>query len=91
MGKGQSQDVTALKGYGKSGTVALGANAWGNDGKESILYGGEGFKGYRSPGKTIGKGLNYWGEDDYAAAWGEVFEYQNYYDHDDWNCDHGGC
>ena len=48
-------------------------------------FAGKWYKGYRSPGKAIGKGLNYWGEDDYIAAWGSEMDYYNYDQDDDHN------
>lgn len=35
----------------------------------------------------MGKGLNYWGEDDYTAAWGSEANY--YYNYEDWNYGQG--
>ena len=53
-------------------------------------YGSKGYTGYTSPGKAIGKGLNYWGEDDYAAAWGNDEDYHyNNYGGEEWNYGYG--
>ena len=73
MGKGNGPDgvVAVLKGnngkYGEGGKWGKGK---GKCGKGKGYFVGKGYKGYRSPGKAIGKGFNYWGEDDYTAAWG---------------------
>ena len=61
----------------------------GMNGQGKGYYGGTGQTGYRSPGKVIGKGINYWGEDDYTAAWGSEFENQYNYEYDDWNYGYG--
>ena len=92
MGKGPQQDNTmaALKGngkYGKGGKWGKGKYKGGN-GKG--FNGGKNTKGYRALGKAIGKGLNYWGEDDYAAAWGgESDYYYNQYSGEDWEYGYG--
>ena len=89
MGKGSGQDgaVAALKGahgkYGKGGKKGKG-KGWKGKGN----FNGQGYKGYRSPGKAIGKGFNHWGEDDYTAAW--VSEMGHYgYEYDDWEYGYG--
>ena len=53
-----------------TGKVVNGAKAKERAQRTKDTMVGKGYKAYRSPGKIIGKGLNYWGEDDYTAAWG---------------------
>ena len=36
--------------------------------------------GYRSFGKAVGKGLNYYGQEDYWDVWGDGY----YHDYDEW-------
>ena len=57
----------------------------GTGGKGKHFYGGTNAKGYRTSGKAFGKGLNYWGEDDYAVAWGNEMDYSHDYEYEDWN------
>ena len=87
MGKGQQQDVAALKGMGKYGKGGKLGKGKGKGYKGKNYYGTKGSKGYRFPGKAIEKGLNYWGEDDYAAAWGNEADY--YHNYDDWDYGYG--
>ena len=88
MGKGLQQDsiVAALKGIGKLGK---GGKGKGKGGKGKGHYGGKGNKGYRAPGKAVGKGLNHSGEDDYAAAWGNEDYYHYNYGGGEWEHGHG--
>ena len=71
--------INALKGKGK-----------GYKGKGKGYKGkGKGFKGgYRSPGKAVGKGLNYYSNDDYNDAWGaEQYNYDYEYNGGEWGYD----
>ena len=86
MGKGQQQDISALNGTGKYGKGGKWSKGKGNGVKGNGYYGGKGAKGYTSLGKAIGKGLNYWGEDEYLAAWGN--EHEEYYGYDYRNYGH---
>ena len=72
MGRGTEQDNTmaALEGTGKYWKGGKWAKGKYKGGKGKGFNGGKNTKGYRAFGKAIGKGFNYWGEDDYAAAWG---------------------
>lgn len=71
--------------YGKSGKWGKGK---GKGTKSKGYYGGKCYNGYRSPGKAIGKSLNYWGEDGYIAAWGSEADIY-YYKYDDWDYSYG--
>ena len=55
---------------------------------------GQGFKGggwkggYRSPGKAVGKGFDYYGNEDHAEVSGEELYNSEYNQNgEDWNCD----
>ena len=87
MGKGQRQDVAAQKGAGKQGKGGKWGKGKGKGTQGKGYYGGKGYQGYRSPGKAVGKGLNYWGEDDYIAAWGN--ELENEYNCGEWDYHYG--
>ena len=65
----------------------MGKKGKGKGTKGKDYYGSKGSKGYRSPGKVVGKGLNYWGEDEYTAAWGNEVHY--YYKYDEWDYTYG--
>ena len=49
---------------------------------------GKGYKGYKSFGKAVGKGLNYYSNEDYGEACGEDY-YNDCYKHDQSNWDAG--
>ena len=66
--------------------MASGERARAMEQRANVTMVQKGQTGYRSPGKVVGKGLNYWGEDEYMAAWGNETEYQ--YGNEDLNC---GC
>ena len=74
-------DVNAFKGYGK------GNYKGGYKGKGKGYKGkGKGPKGYRSPGKAVGKGLNYYSNEEFLEAWGDEYNYNyNEYDHNNWD------
>ena len=76
--------VNALKGKGK-GFKGKGKGYKGGKGK-SYKGGCNNYKGgYRSPGKAIGKGLNYYANDEYSEAWGNDHSYDYDYNYDDYN------
>lgn len=77
--------MNALKGKGK-GYKGKGKGSTGGEGKG---YKGGGWQGgYRSPGEVVGKGLNYYGQEDYAEVWGEELYNQDYaYNGEDWGHD----
>ena len=77
MGKGQKQEISALKVAGKSGKGGKWGKGKGKGNNGKGYYGGKGQQGYRSPGKAIGKGFKYWEKDDYMAAWGNEPEYDH--------------
>ena len=66
--------ISAPKGYGKQNKGCKNNKGKATGGKGKNYFNGKRAKGYRSPGKGIGKGLNDWGEDDYTAAWGNEME-----------------
>ena len=68
---------------GKYGTEGKGADGKGYKGNGT--GNGKGV-GYRSPVKAVGKGLNYYGQNDYWEAWGDdCYNYRC----DGWNGDNG--
>ena len=74
VGKGKG-DVNAFKGKGK-GYKGKGK---GYKGKGKGNKGGSYYRNnYRSPGKVIGKGLNYYANDEYSEAWGDEWGNYNY-------------
>ena len=81
----QQGAVNALKGKGKGSKGGKGKGYNGGTGKG--YKGCNGYKGgYRSPGEAIGKGLNYYSNEDYTEAWGNDYHDYNSYDYDDCNC-----
>ena len=84
-----SSVVAVLKGHsGKCGKGGKWGQGKGECGEGKGCFVGKGYKGYRSPCKAIGKGFNYWGEDEYAAAWGSEMDYYSY-DADNWHYGYG--
>ena len=71
--------MNALKGKGKGFKGGNGKGFKGGKGKGSKGNIWQHKGGYRSPGKAIGKGLNYYSNDDYNDAWGdEMYNYETF-------------
>ena len=89
--KGQSGTVNAPKGKGKGNIWGYKGGYKGGKGKGPKGGKGKGQKGYRSPGKAIGKGLNYESNEEFLEAWGDEYDYgYSDYDHNHWDYNYVG-